>query len=114
MVNYCCITECKTSYKSNEKSEPIALLRFLQNDMLQQMWVKAIPRKNWIVTKNHKVCALHFTEDDFITKSNDHRESRKLSCTSHTLKRICLKVIAVPHVFSLLPQYLSFNATATR
>ena len=94
------------------KPEPVTLFRFLQNDVLWQKTVKAIPHKNWTVTKNHGVCALHFTEDNFITKSNDHEELQKLSRTSQTVKWIRLKITAVSDVFPLLPQYLSSNAPA--
>ena len=35
MVNSCC-PECKFSYKSSKKSEPVALFRFPQKDMQYQ------------------------------------------------------------------------------
>ena len=36
MVNSCCVPECKFSYKSSKKSEPVALFRFPQKDMQYQ------------------------------------------------------------------------------
>ena len=98
MVNSCCVPECKFSYKSSKKSEPVALFRFPQKDMQYQYW-----GKNELN---------HFTEDNFKTRSSDHRESHKQACLSQSLERICLKPTAVPHIFSLLPQYLSSNSSA--
>ena len=46
------------------------------------------------------------------TRSSDHRESHKQACLSQSLERICLKPTAVPHIFPLLPQYLSSNSSA--
>ena len=95
MVNSCCVPECKFSYKSSKKSEPVALFRFPQTEAKM---IKAIPRS-----------AHHFTEDNFKTRSSDHTESHKQACLSQSLERICLKPTAVPHIFPLLPQYLSLN-----
>ena len=36
MVNSCCVPECKFSYKSGKKPEPVALFRFPQDDMQYQ------------------------------------------------------------------------------
>ena len=114
MVNSCCVPESKSGYKFNKKSQPVALFKFPQNDIMQQKWIKAIPRKNWTVTQYHRVCAHHFTEDDFITKSNDLKKTRKLARTHQHMERIRSKPTAVPHIFLSLPQYLSSIAPAPR
>ena len=69
--------------------------------VLRQKSIEAIPR-----------CAHHFTEDNLETRSSDHTESHKQACLSQSLERICLKPTAVPHIFPLLPQYLSSNSSA--
>ena len=114
MVNSCCVPECKSGYKSVKKSEKISLFRFPKNEILRQKWIKAIPRKNWTLTENHRVCAYHFSEDDFIKTSADHRDSRKQARPNQDLQRIRLISTAVPHIFPSLPHYLSSNATASR
>ena len=70
---------------------------------IEAKMIKAIPR-----------CAHHFTEDNFKTRSSDHREPHKQACLSQSLERICLKPTAVPHIFPLLPQYLSSNSSASQ
>ena len=114
MVNSCCVPECKSSYKSVKKSDIVALFRFPKNEIIRQKWIKAKPDKIWSVSQNHRVCAHHFDESDFIAQSTDKRETRKQACTNLRLQRCCLKLTAVPHIFPSLPHYLSFNISAPR
>ena len=74
MVNSCCVPECKFSYKSSKKSEPVALFRFPQKNM-----------ENQYRGKNE---LNHFTEDIFKTRSSDHTESHQQACLSQSLERI--------------------------
>ena len=114
MVNSCCVPECKSGYKSVKKSDTVSLFRFPNNEIIRQKWIKAIPRKNWSVTQNHRVCAHHFDESDFITESTDKRKACKQACTNSRLQRCHLKSTAVPHIFPSLPHYLSTNPSAPR
>ena len=95
MVNSCCVPECKSGYKSVKKSDTVSLFRFPKNEIIRQKWIKAIPRKNWSVTQNHRVCAHHFDKSIllqspliyFISESTDKREARKQACTNSRLQR---------------------------
>ena len=76
MVNTCCVPECKSGYKSaKSQNEKIQLFRFPTDASLQKQWISSIPRSNWKLTANHRVCSKHFTPDDFITSSNAPVES---------------------------------------
>ena len=114
MVNACCVPECKSGYRSNKTAKPVALFKFPKDDVIRQKWIKAIPRKNWSITSNHRVCALHFSEVDFIFNSTDHRSGRKQARNSAKLKRLRIKSTAIPHIFPSLPHYLSSNVSTSR
>ena len=112
MVNSRCVPECKSCYKSVKKSDMVALFRFPKNKIIRQKWIKVIPHRNWSVTQNHRVCAHHFDESDFITESTDKKEACKQACTNSGLQRCGLKSTAVSHIFPSLPHYLSSNPSA--
>ena len=114
MVNFCCVPECKSGYKSVKKSDTVTLFRFPKNEAIQQKWIKAIPHKNWSVTQNHTGCAHHFGESDFIAESTDKREARKEACPNSHVQRCRLKSTAVPYIFPSLPHYLFCNPSAPR
>lgn len=107
MVYICCVPGCKTGYKSNKSDAKIALFQFPQNNDLKQKWINAIPRKNWTVTHTHRVCGLHFEDNDFVEISSDSKKRRRIKRDSEKLARPRLKENAVPHIFSGLPIYLS-------
>ena len=95
VINTCCVTGCKTGYKSVKTAEKIALFKF-PNEELRNRWKKSISRQNWIVNDNHKVCAKHFCEDDFIRISSDSKMNRRVHRDSQILTRLRLKPTAVP------------------
>ena len=68
---------CKSGYRSNKNRKKVALFQFPVNCELCDKWYRAIPRKNWKVSKPHKVCAKHFHEGDFKTASNDTCSTRR-------------------------------------
>ena len=114
MVYTCCIPGCKTGYKSCKSEEKVALFGFPSNEELKQKWISAIPRKNWTIKKNHKVCIKHFSNDDIEEYSNDHHDKRRADRESQTLKRLRLNSTAVPRIFPNLPKYLSTNKPPDR
>ena len=69
MVYKCCVLNCKTGYASNI-FQNIAVFCFPKNLDLKK-WNKAMPRKSWKATNHHRLCAQHFTKDDFIDTSCD-------------------------------------------
>ena len=106
MVNSCCVPECKFSYKSSKKSEPVALFRFAQKDMQYQYRgkneLKQFPR-----------CAHHFTEDNFKTRSSDHTESHKQACLSQSLGANLLEANCGPSYFSFVASIFVFKFICT-
>lgn len=103
MVYTCYVTGCRTGYKP-KKDEKIPLFQFPTDKVMREKWIRAVPRKNFKITCNSKVCALHFDTSDFVTISTDKRNSRR---DSDALIRTRLKPTAIPHIFPNLPQYLS-------
>ena len=71
MVYTCCVPGCRTGYKSSKSSEKIPLFRFPHDDGIKELWIKAIPRKNWILSYTHRVCSKHFEQEDFLIQSID-------------------------------------------
>ena len=55
MVNTCCVPKCTSGYKSSKDKEKISLFCFPSSDAMKKKWMKAIPRKNWMLTKTHRV-----------------------------------------------------------
>ena len=73
MVYTCCVSECNTGYKTNKTTEKVALFKFLGDSNLKLQWFKAIDRQDWYLMDSHRVCAKHFSAEDFITASHDHQ-----------------------------------------
>lgn len=115
MVYTCCVPECDTGYKSCKTTEKTQLFKIPSEHTVRRKWLDAIPRQDWVVTNNHRVCARHFTPDDFVTVSQYKRTIRKQQGhSSDKLQRPRLKLTAVPHVFPSLPGYLSKSNSAPR
>ena len=108
----CCVPECKSGYRSAKQK--VALFGFPKESGLRQKWIDAIPRKSWVLSSNHRVCAKHFAPDDFVRESCDLRARRKRKRDSVNLERLRLKPAVVPHLFPALPSYLSTPSRVPR
>ena len=71
---------------------------------LRELWLKAIPVELGN-DKRPKLCELHFSDDDFQEIRNDSNASRNQS--RGEMKKRCLKVDAVPHIWPELPAYFT-------
>ena len=71
MVNTCCVSGCKTGYKSHKNHPKIALFQFPSKEVLKNKWLKSILQKYWTLSSSHRVCAKLFHESDLITKSTN-------------------------------------------
>ena len=89
------------------------MFKFPSNDKLRLLWLKSIRREiidengkrsTFKPTKNHRVCSLHFDENDYVTVSEDTHSTRKAKKPSLQVNR--LKSTSVPHVFMDFPAYL--------
>ena len=114
MVFTCCIPGCNTGYRSNASKEKISLYKFPKDENMRQKWIRAIPRKDWIPTDSHRVCAKHFHKDDFVVASADSKINRRNSREKNSLQRKRAKPEAIPRIFAGLPSYLSTSAASER
>ena len=108
MVNVCCVPGCKTGYKctktSHQSSEAIPIFKFPVDPILKKKWIYAIPRQDWTVSPNHRVCVKHFTENDVIKTSTDQRKDRADARPTKNLQRLHLKPNVIPHIFQSISQ----------
>ncbi|KAL4107529.1 hypothetical protein QTP88_017865 [Uroleucon formosanum] len=101
MPRTCYVVGCQTGYKSND--EKVSTFSFPKNEEMQNKWIKAIPRKDFIVSKNAAICAKHFTPDQIITKWTSGVGEQKVVIN---LKIPKLQKNAIPCLFAG-PKYLS-------
>lgn len=74
MPNSCCVPGCNTNYKDNDNEK---VFKFPNDDARKKVWLKAIPRKDLIITKHTSVCHLHF-EEKFLIKADILKQNGKL------------------------------------
>ena len=55
---------------------------------MKLQWFKAIPRQDWQLADSPRVCAKHFSTEDFITTSHDYRAERRATRSSNQLQRL--------------------------
>ena len=68
MVNKCAAHPCKTGYK-NSGTESLSTFHFpLQDEALNEKWVRFVNRAGWIPSKHSVLCELHF-DDNLINRS---------------------------------------------
>ena len=83
------------------------MFKFPKDSALREKWIAAIPRKDWKLSEHHRVCAKHFSSNDFHSVSTDKRVKRQASGKTQQLQRLRLKPGVIPHIFPGLPKYLS-------
>jgi hypothetical protein len=113
MGHKCAAYGCKSGYSSDGRKD-ISFHKFPQNEELQKKWIKANPRKDFVVTKHSRLCSLHFTESDFITERTDSNSRRRRKHATTQLTRRYLSECAVPTIFPNAPSYLSSEPTTSR
>ena len=100
--------------KGEASSEKISVYRFPKDPHQKEKWLKGIKRMDnvegksipFIPNDGHRVCAVHFSCDDFLTESCD-RESRQALRGSLTLKTLRRKPNAIPSIFPSYPVYFT-------
>jgi hypothetical protein len=96
-------------------SKSVSMFIFPTDDKIHQLWLKNIRREviengkriPFKPTSSHRVCSLHFDDNDFVTVSEDTHSTRKALKPILHVKR--LKANAVPHIFTDFPAY--FHST---
>lgn len=106
MVYKCAAFGCKSGSKSNTDDSCVTFYAFPSDPQLREKWIKANPRKDFVVTKHSRLCSLHFHSSDFVDVCTDTNKSRAQQKSDTALRRI-LKHGVVPSVFHNAPAYLS-------
>ena len=101
MVNKCSAPDCKSGHKGNDFKG--TLFSFPTHEPLLSEWIEAAPR-NVLVTKNSRLCSLHFSAEDFVVDRSDSNTTRCLSRGELSRKR--LKPTAVPRIWPNCPVHL--------
>ncbi|XP_064479207.1 uncharacterized protein LOC135392423 [Ornithodoros turicata] len=70
MPYHCCVPVCRQRGYVDEHGQKVSFHRFPEDSQVRKLWIVAIkrdPGKHFQITKNTKVCSLHFKEDDFLS-----------------------------------------------
>ena len=99
----CVAPGCTSGYGTQSQLPPgVTSHRFPKDPVQREIWIRAVPRKDWVPSASARICSLHFHECDYITERNDSKNRRDAE-----LVRKRLKPNSVPHVFINCPVYLS-------
>ena len=102
----CCLPGSRAGYDSVKPKRRVAMIQFPKEPCLRLNGL-TLYRERICVTASMRVCANHFSADDFETESQDKRSRRWKTRESPKLKRLRLKKDSIPHIFPSLPKYLS-------
>ena len=84
----CSAYGCKSGYDKPKTAENVSMHQFPINDeSLLKKWLHKISWQDFIPTKASKLCSLHFTDDCFITASEDSNSRRIKQKGTSDLKR---------------------------
>ena len=67
MPTHCCVPECNQNGVKSPTGEKVSFFEFPNQSLLRKRWIHAIRRdegKNWQITRDTKVCSLHFRRED--------------------------------------------------
>ncbi|KAM7444500.1 hypothetical protein ABFA07_006897 [Porites harrisoni] len=67
MPTHCCVPECNQKGVKSPMREKVSFFEFPNQSSLRKRWIHAIRRdegKNWQITRDTKVCSLHFRRED--------------------------------------------------
>jgi len=122
MVNKCAAFGCTSGYKRKAQSvddaagsQKVTFHSFpLHDKQLCEKWLRANPRKDYVPSKNSRLCSLHFHPSDFVDVHNDTNKRRDRARAEKKLYRRYLKDDAVPSIFPNAPAYLSTAGSCRR
>ena len=115
MVNKCCAYGCKSGYVSHTPSETrITFHSFPADEKMREKLIRANPRKDFVPSKNSRICSLHFRDSDFVEERSDKNTTRRKNSDCSQLKNRYLKKDAVPSVFPNAPSYLTSPGVTRR
>ena len=110
MVYKCAAVNCRSGYRGEKQDQKVTFHSFaLEDKHLLQTWLKRLARKDYVPTKNSKLCFLHFKFEDYVTDSTDQKEWRKRKRETATLIRKLLRKDACPSIFKDLLSCYTYN-----
>lgn len=114
MPDKCCVPGCKSNYNLPGKlisKDNVTVYHFPKDEKRKQLWLRKIPRKDFVVTKSSVVCIKHFVPKFVIRFSTSKRKTPGAS--PRLLKIPRLTDDAYPSIFfdetanCNIPAYLS-------
>jgi THAP domain-containing protein 1/3 len=119
MPNKCIAFDCKTGYAkqdggSDDNNIKPTLHSFPKDKVVFDKWIKALSRKDFIPSRNSRVCSKHFLPSDFVEVSQDSNIYRTKKQTERKLNLRYLKDDAVPSIFDNVPSYMTGNEVSRR
>ncbi|GBN91237.1 hypothetical protein AVEN_21324-1 [Araneus ventricosus] len=94
---------------SGQHSKLRAVFSFPNDERLRAKWLHAIPRTDFKITKNSKVCEKHFKDGAVLRNSTFYNEKTG-ETISAPMKRPKLKENVVPSIFPGCPSYMSSSS----
>nr|CAH7731460.1 unnamed protein product [Callosobruchus chinensis] len=108
----CCVPNCSGNYGYGDAPK-VTVFSFPEDENLRKEWLQAIPRANFVPSNTSKVCELHFQEHEII-RDVEKLNKKTGESSNIPLKRLRLKVGAIPSKFSNCPKYLSKPTCSVR
>ncbi|KAF8773028.1 hypothetical protein HNY73_015723 [Argiope bruennichi] len=106
----CSVLACRGNYDEENK---VAVFGYPIDEALKEKWLHAIPRKNFTITKNSKVCERQFKDGEVLYRTTFYNE-RTGETLSSPLKKPRRKENAVSSIFPGCPTYLSSSTSSIR
>ncbi|XP_042909025.1 uncharacterized protein [Parasteatoda tepidariorum] len=103
MPYHCCAVNCKGNYANGPK---VAVFNFPKDEAQQRRWLQALSRKDFIITKNSRVCEKHFSSD-VIIKETVKTDPKTGEIKKIPLSRFKLKKDAIPTIFEGCPENMT-------
>ena len=94
MVRQCAVACCK---KRNIKG--LSLFGFPDDPVIAKQWIDFCG-KNYIVSKNSRICNLHFKKNDMLGYGVRHHLKRDVVPSINVSLQTCLFLISKPLIFS--------------
>ncbi|CAL1264091.1 unnamed protein product [Larinioides sclopetarius] len=98
----CSVPACRGNY---DETNRVAVFGFPNDKCLREKWLHAIPRKDFNITKNSKVCEKHFKDSEVLRNTTFYIEKTG-ETLSAPMKRPKLKENAVPSIFPDCSSYM--------
>ena len=99
----CCAPNCKSG--TSECTEKVAFHRFPEH--MRDTWLAKIPRKNWKIPKEPRLCEKHFSAECFKVEKADTKNPWRVLKKGSELKKKCLKPDAIPTIWPDCPDHLT-------